>query len=1386
MEDGDSKVTRNRRAKKKDLSSALAKLKQIRGGDSKLRLDIKEEENVYDMVDEEEYSGIVQKRLEDDWIVDDEGLENYVEDGREIFDEDFDGEEAPRGKKRKNIISIHDEERVPKKNIKNYFMRQQRMEQKVNENKKVDLDKDDFLKQLIGEVNATNDASSSSGDTTASQSLVKPLKLLKKKAAPTNPFETKPVIEELDWKPHPDRRGIDGNPANDAKDKVLLCIRNKVLETEEYGDEIGDKTSGPVFGVNANNQSKSEANYSTPSSNDIINNLDYITEGSEKFVKLYWTDAYDGWVPGTVYIFGKIFVKSVEKYVSCCVVVGNIQRRIHFLSNGDPDDTYKEFEESVAGKYKISKYVAKTVKKFYAFEKEDVPSEADYLEVLYPASNNVLPNSLKGKHFSAVFGTNQSSLERLLLELRVKGPSWIKIRNPVFESVHSSWCKVEMKVESFLDQITVLDDQSIPPLTLMSLKLKTYTNPKLNQKEIIAISCLCNNNYDIESGSASKYDDHFCIVTKPVSSADIILPYDFNTANLSKLSTKTKVFVMGSERELLNFFMAKFGQIDADIVVGHDILNFDLELIFQRLTHYKYGQWSKLGRFKRTELPHKSKNKTPVTAGRLVCDIKLSAKELIRLKDYELTELVAEIMRKSRFEVEQRMLPAFYKSTPQLLKLINFLMVDNEFILSILQELNILPLALQITKIAGNVMSRTLLGGRSERNEFLLLHAFSEKGYIVPDKYGKFSEKLDDKPTVETEDGDKNSLRRKPAYTGGLVLEPKVGFYDQFILLMDFNSLYPSIIQEYNICFTTVTRKKGIINDDEEYIPEEPSKQIEEGILSVEIRKLVESRREVKKLMCQKDLSDELKLRYDVKQKALKLTANSMYGCLGFKNSRFYAKPLAALITFKGREILMKTKTMVENMGLEVIYGDTDSIMINTNCDDYEKCHQIGGKIQTEINSLYKLLEIEIDGVFKRMLLLKKKKYACLTVKGDNVKSLKYNKEIKGLDIVRRDWSVLAKKAGEMVIEEILSLNNNSNDIIEKIHNYLRDLGEKIKNNEIPVENYVISKQLTKNPEDYRDRKGLSHVSVALFCNTSGKFEKKFRAGDTVPYVICLKEQDDDDFNKLTNTQRAFHPEVLRDDNNLKVDTKYYLSQQVYPVVSRLIDPLEGTDRYLVAEFLGIEDCVENKARQVNIELDALVVDDKSRFDTCKSAVFQCTNCKKEFEIRDAFVGEFNKEEIPCFTLEKCPHCHHIFNDDCIIKLKNQLLCCIRAFISDYYNNWMICEDPVCGHKSRAFTGPMAKRGPLCPQCSDSVLIPEITDLQVYLQIEFFCHLFNLQSYVDKFKTDEIKYAIISKWQKTYDEFLKIVLSFKASLEFNTIDLTTIFQGTYFQIAKKQ
>ena len=400
-------------------------------------------------------------------------------------------------------------------------------------------------------------------------------------------------------------------------------------------------------------------------------------------------------------------------------------------------------------------------------------------------------------------------------------------------------------------------------------------------------------------------------------------------------------------------------------------------------------------------------------------------------------------------------------------------------------ELNALPLALQITQVAGNVMSRTLLGGRAERNEFLLLHAFHEKGYILPDKqYGKKAAVAKEPGNDDLAEGTmdtKTQGKRKPAYAGGLVLEPKKGFYDNFILLMDFNSLYPSIIQEYNICFTTVDRKKpqGTSAAAEDYIPELPDEGTVPGVLPTEIRKLVESRRAVKKMLKEPNLTDERRAQYDIRQKALKLTANSMYGCLGFSFSRFYAKPLAALVTSRGREILLQTKSLVEKMNLEVIYGDTDSIMINSNSIDYDDVFKLGAQIKEAVNKTYKLLELDIDGVYRYMLLLKKKKYAAVTVEKKANGQMVTTTELKGLDIVRRDWCQLAANTGKDILSKILS-DCNGDERVAYIHERLEAVANGLREGKMALPDLAITKSLTKDPNDYPDKKSLPHVQVII------------------------------------------------------------------------------------------------------------------------------------------------------------------------------------------------------------------------------------------------------------------------------------------------------------------
>ena len=245
------------------------------------------------------------------------------------------------------------------------------------------------------------------------------------------------------------------------------------------------------------------------------------------------------------------------------------------------------------------------------------------------------------------------------------------------------------------------------------------------------------------------------------------------------------------------------------------------------------------------------------------------------------------------------------------------------------------------------------------RVEYLLMHEFFKYNYIIPDKIRLW----------EGPGGDKHKGAK---YEGGYVLEPKVGLHQNYTLLLDFKSLYPSIIRRYNLCFTTVKREfvpmkfytdPKVRNEIIEKSPD-PSvmvtnhnppvlnkKQAEEKgtyILPYILEDLVEKRdyikSEIKKLrktptsnQSQKKEQQEKIEACDIKQLAVKVVANSIYGSLGFKTSRFYSKDIAAMVTFYGRNVLKKTIEVVEQEQYEVLYGDTDSVMVNSRVTDWKQ-----------------------------------------------------------------------------------------------------------------------------------------------------------------------------------------------------------------------------------------------------------------------------------------------------------------------------------------------------------------------------------------------------------------------------------------------------------------
>lgn len=602
-----------------------------------------------------------------------------------------------------------------------------------------------------------------------------------------------------------------------------------------------------------------------------------------------------------------------------------------------------------------------------------------------------------------------------------------------------------------------------------------------------------------------------------------------------KLPNKNDIMSFESEKEMLEAFLDIIRDYDPDFITGFNINGFDIPYIVTRLK--KNGIPRTFGRCKDKNAISKkiSENRyRNYIPGRVIVDVYDIVKDnaqkgMLKLKRYGLNDVAYHFLGEHKVDISHSEIPKYWNGTLDMnLKLVEYARKDAVLALKILLKAELLDKYIAVSKVCGLLLQDVLDGGESQRIEMLLLREFNRRNFVIPNK----PDNEEVKRRIEE--------RKKRELTGAVVLDPEVGLHQTSVVYMDFKSLYPSIMITYNICPTTYVLDE---KPPENKLNKSPfgsyfvKKDVREGIIPNIVRKLIEERDKVKKKMKKEKDKTKKKILYN-KQLALKLVANAFYGYTGYIRAKLYVLDVANSITSYGRYWITTIRNLIHSKTpYKVVYGDTDSVMVKLPVKDIKKAFEIGKELENLVNSITEgAIRIKIEGVFKSILFLTKKRYAGYMFEDPDGEG-----EIvsKGIETVRRDWCELVGETLQRVLEIILIEGNT-----KKAFEYVKGIIDKLNRNEIDIDKLVITKSISKPLNEY---KGVQpHVQLVKKLQKRNPLNAP-GVGDRIGFVIVKGVQ------KIAD--RAEDPEYVKK-NKIPIDSKYYIENQLMPPLERIFSAI--------------------------------------------------------------------------------------------------------------------------------------------------------------------------------------------------------------------------------------
>jgi DNA polymerase delta subunit 1 len=600
---------------------------------------------------------------------------------------------------------------------------------------------------------------------------------------------------------------------------------------------------------------------------------------------------------------------------------------------------------------------------------------------------------------------------RFMVDCQIAGMAWVEAPASKYSLVHDkqSNCQIEAEI-SYRDLIAhkpLGEWSKMAPLRILSFDIECAGRkgifPEANQDPVIQIANV-----------VTKYGEKKPFVRNV-----------FCLDNTSQI-VATQILEFAQEEKMLSSWRNFVERVDPDIITGYNISNFDFPYLLDRAKHLKvhgFEYWSRLPSVKSvskdTNFSSKQMGnrdtKATNTNGRLQLDLLQLVQRDHQLRSYTLNSVCSHFLGEQKEDVHHTMITELFNGTPESRRRLALYCLKDAYLpIRLMEKLSCLENYTEMARVTGVPFNFLLSRGQQVKFISQLFRKALEQKLVIPDRRADGGEEQ---------------------YEGATVIEPTRGYYDVPIATLDFASLYPSIMQAHNLCYTTLVNKDRVqkfnLVKDEDYVVTPNGDMFvtvkqRKGLLAQILEELLAARKQAKReLAAETDPFKKAVL--NGRQLALKISANSVYGLTGATNGKLPCLEIASSTTSYGRQMIEKTKQEVEaryniangyTHDAQVIYGDTDSVMVKFGTKDLAEAMKLGEDAAAFVSAKFiRPIKLEFEKVYFPYLLINKKRYAGLYW----TKPEKYDKmDTKGIETVRRDNCLLVQTVIEKVLRMIL------------------------------------------------------------------------------------------------------------------------------------------------------------------------------------------------------------------------------------------------------------------------------------------------------------------------------------------------------------------------------